>query len=355
MTFEEVLRKGIELGASDFHLSSYDFPAYRVKKKLVVCRELGILEENVILRFLREKGLIEEDFSDVDTSFEFDGYRFRASIFKTRKGTSVVLRKLPKSIPDLENLNLPAKFIEHLFTDEGKLKVHSGLILITGETNSGKSTTLASLLKKTLENNPKVVITLEDPVEYDLYPAARGKAKVYQREVGKDTESFARGLKSALREDPDIVLVGEIRDAETMRTALNASMTGHVVLATLHTNDTVSTIDRIRNMFPDEEQNSILDALSRSLYLIQSQRLYANEKGEIVPIVELLKNTKTVATLIREKKIFRITPLLDEEPEHISWDRCLVSLFNQGKLSYNEAVSLAKDPQFVRERTGDIF
>jgi len=127
-----------------------------------------------------------------------------------------------------------------------------------------------------------------------------------------------------------------------MKTALNASMTGHVVLATLHTNDAASTIDRIKNMFPEEEQTSVLDALSRSLYLIQSQRLYANEKGELVLIVELLKNTQTIATLIREKKIFQIPAVLAEQEEHLPWDNCLISLYNQGKLTMNEALALAK-------------
>ena len=346
---EHLIEKGIELGASDFHFKSFYPPAYRVKKRLVVLED-EFIDDKDLLGFIEEH--IEnkpEDLSDFDTAFEVAGYRFRASIFFTEKTPAMVLRKLPKDIPQLDKLNLPQLFIDYLFDEEGKLKIHKGLILITGETNSGKSTTLASLIKKAIENNPLVVITLEDPIEYKLYPENQNSI-VYQREIGKDTESFARGLKSALREDPDMILVGEIRDVETMKTALNASMTGHIVLATLHTNDAVSTIDRIRNMFPRSEQQSILDGLSRSLYLIQSQRLVPDEDGNIVPIVEIFYNSPQMQALIRDEKINQIHATLKMEKGQLPWDECLVNLVNQGKLSLNTALIYAKNREYLQDR-----
>jgi len=352
MRVEKMLQKAVEMGASDVRIYSYSFPYFRVKKKLIKIGEEIIFPEDIYL-FLKNKGIeVGKGTLDKDCAFEEAGHRWRASVFRGKKGIGMVLRKLPIEIPELESLNLPELFISLIFDEDGNLRRKSGLILITGETNSGKSTTLASVIKKAVVHNSLAVITLEDPIEYPLEElSTETDSSIFQREVGKDTESFARGLKSALREDPDLILVGEIRDAETMRTALNASMTGHLVLSTLHTNDTISTIDRIRNLFPPEEHNAVLDALSRSLFLIQSQMLYRNSEEKLIPVVEVLHCNEVAQQLIREGKIQRIRgEVLFGGNDQLPRDVHLISLYNRGLLSKEEVLFLAANKEFVLDR-----
>jgi twitching motility protein PilT len=298
----QLLLRAYEEEASDLHIS-FGIPAvFRIDGEL---RQLGeqtytsIELERMVGTILPEDKKAEFA-SNGETDFSFalqDLCRFRINAFHQRGEVSIAARLIPTEIPTIEQLGMPAVLYD-------LAKKPQGLILVTGPTGSGKSTTLAAMIDYVNSNDAKHIITLEDPIEY-LHD--HKKSIVNQREIGVDTQSFANGLRAALRQDPDIILVGEMRDFETISTAITAAETGHLVLATLHTSSAATTIDRIIDVFPPHQQSQVRIQLANVLQGIISQRLFVKKEGRgRVAATEILIQTAAVANLIRSEKVHQI-------------------------------------------------
>ena len=293
------------LKISDFHLLEGSNIAYRVLGEIYQHPDSVINWED--LNDLLKKNCTAEEVANFEKSNELDcaiylaDSRFRANFFKTLNGTAAVLRRIVTKIPTMEELNLPPIMYEIV-------EAHKGLVLVTGPTGSGKSTTLAAIIGKINELRSKNIITVEDPVEFIHQDK---KSIVSQREVGKQTSSFARALKSALREDPDVILVGEMRDLETISMALTAAETGHLVLGTLHTSGAPNTINRLIDVFPSGQQGQIRAQIAESLKMIITQRLIKKRDGTgRVAAFEILTCTAPIKNLIREAKIHQIPSVM---------------------------------------------
>jgi twitching motility protein PilT len=242
-----------------------------------------------------------EEVRDVDLAIEVGPYRFRANFFYTSNGLSAVLRKIETEIPSMQQLNLP-------FVMQEVVEKPNGLILVTGPTGSGKSTSLAALIGEINATRKGHIITVEDPIEYIHHSKA---CNVSQREIGRDAQSFASALRASLREDPDIILVGEMRDRETIQLALTAAETGHLVFATLHTSGAPNTINRIIDVFPAEQQSQVRAQLSQSLQMVATQRLFKTADGQgRVAAFEIMVCNHAIRNLIRENKIFQIESIM---------------------------------------------
>jgi twitching motility protein PilT len=303
---DEHLQRAVELGASDLHLAA-DSPVYaRVLGKLnpVSPEKLSPEQtEAIITEFLGpELNAKLRETLELDTSHTLpSGDRFRVNAFLERKGWSLVARHFSSHIRSVEELGLPP--ILNRFADS-----HAGLILITGPGRSGKSTTAAALIDHINSHRDDHIITIEDPIEY-LHP--RKRCLVNQRSVGPHTDSFAAALRGALREDPDIIVVGELRDTETMTLALTAAETGHLVIGTLNTNSAAATISRVVNLFPAAERAQAITSLAESLVGIISQRLLPNADGkDLVPAFEVLANTTAVANVIVSQEFHKLGSIL---------------------------------------------
>jgi twitching motility protein PilT len=293
----DLLHAAVDSGASDILLAAGAPPMFRIAGELQAADMLAAMTpkslEQVCRQILSEKQVTQlEKERDVDFSVSIPSLgRFRFNIHMQRGSYAAAIRFIPPEVPSLENLDLPPAVTE--FT-----RLEQGLVLVTGQTGSGKTTTLAALVNHINQRDAKHIITLEDPVEYQ-YTHAR--ALVEQREIGADCPSFASGLKHVLRQDPDVILVGELRDLETIRTALQAAETGHLVFATLHTSTAAGTIDRIVEVFPAEEQGQIRTHLAECLQGVVTQRLLpAAEPGQRVVAAEILVVNRAVQTSIRE-------------------------------------------------------
>lgn len=303
---DQHLQKAVDLHASDLHLSA-DAPIYaRVLGRLTPVSEqrLSPLEtESIISEFLSpELNAKLRETLEIDTSYTLpSGDRFRLNVFMERKGWSLVARHFGSHIANVEELGLPS--ILNRFADSNQ-----GLILITGPGRSGKSTTAAALVDYINAHRDDHIITIEDPIEF-LHK--RKRCLVNQRAVGPHTDSFAAALRGALREDPDIIMVGEMRDTETMALALSASETGHLVIGTLHTNSAAATISRVVNLFPSAERAQAATSLSESLVGIISQRLIPAATGkELVPAFEVLVNTLAVANVIVSSEYHKLSSII---------------------------------------------
>ncbi len=297
----ELFKMMVEKGASDLHLAAGSSPLLRLDGEMT---QTGLPElsnedcQNLIFEILNEKQkrlFIENWELDCSYSLEDVG-RFRVNVFMQRKGMGAVMRVIPTKIKSAEQLGLPPEVMQ-------VINCHKGLICVTGPTGSGKSTTLAALIDHINRNENAHILTIEDPIEF---VHSNIKSLVNQREVGGHTKSFANALKAALREDPDIILVGEMRDLETIQLALTAAETGHLVFGTLHTNNAHKTIDRIIDVFPQEQQAQVRVMLSESLRGVIAQALLPKVGGGRVAAIEILVNTKAVANLIREGKTFQV-------------------------------------------------
>jgi len=274
---------------------------------------------------------------DVDFSYSFENqYRFRGNIYFQMGRLSCSLRLIPNRIKNLEELSLPEIF--HKFTEQKQ-----GFVLVTGPSNQGKSTTLAAMIDEISRNRSEHIITIEDPIEYIF---ADNKCIIDQREVGRDAQSFARALRASLRQDPNVLMVGEMRDLETISIALTASETGHLVFATLHTNSAAETIHRVVDTFPAEQQGQIKLQLSSCLYGIISQRLVPAINGDLVPAYEILFNNSAVANLIRENKVHEIPSVIETSSKDgmISLNKCLAGLVNKNIISMETAISHSNNP-----------
>ena len=307
MNFEEMVRFAVQTGASDIHLASNNYPSYRKDGKVINFKDAPLLDEETVMEYIDEV-LEPADYvnfcntGDMDASYQFENIaRFRVNAFKQRHGATLVMRIIKMNPPRLADLNLPESIAKILNLQEG-------LVLVTGPTGSGKSTTLAALINEINKAEHLHIITIEDPVEYMHTP---DKCIINQREVGEDSETYSSALRAALREDPDIILMGEIRDLESMSIALRAAETGHLVFSTLHTESAAKTIDRLIDMYPVERQKQALSQISTTLKAVVSQRLLprADQKGRIASF-EIMFVNSAIANLIRENKIPQIEQMI---------------------------------------------
>lgn len=339
---KKLLKKAIQENASDLHLSVEHPPVLRITGKLIplIKEEILTPEDSKGLAFSLMNDHQREEFlkkKEIDFSYDFENKaRFRVNVFFQRGAVSVSLRSIPKKIRTIEELNLPA--VLHQFTTKTQ-----GLVLITGASSQGKSTTLAALIDEINHTSPCHIITIEDPIEYVFKD---DKAIIDQREVYQDTLSFARALRSTFRQDPDVIMVGEMRDLETISIALTAAETGHLIFATLHTNSAAQAIHRIVDVFPAEQQNQIRSQLSSALLGIVSQRLIPRLKGGFIPACEVMICTPAVANLIRENKIHEIPAIIEtsRKANMISFNRSLADLVRKGEISLQDALSYSLSP-----------
>ena len=308
---DELLRIGHAKGASDVHLVAGSAPIYRINGQLIPTDE-GRLMPNDTYEMAKsiltdELWEVLENKREVDLSYGIENIsRFRVNIFYQRSSVSIAFRVIPRDIPSIETLGIPT------ILQEVVQRPH-GLFLVTGPTGSGKSTSLASMIDFMNQTMNKHIITLEDPIEY-LH--SHKQSIIVQREIGFDTLSFANGLRASLRQDPDVILVGELRDLETIQTAITAAETGHLVMGTLHTQDTAGTIDRIIDVFPAHQRNQTRTMLANVLLGVMSQRLFRRTdlSGRVVA-TEVLINNPAIANLIRTEKMHQIPNVLQTSRE----------------------------------------
>ncbi|MBC7753749.1 MAG: type IV pilus twitching motility protein PilT [Moraxellaceae bacterium] len=341
-TIDDLFRLMVEQKASDLHVTSGAPPYLRIHGEMspVNYRQLTNQDvQNLIFEILTEKqkkAFIEK--WELDFAYVLEGVgRFRCNIFMQRKGLGAVFRTIPEKIKTAQELNLPQTIIDMVDADRG-------LILVTGPTGSGKSTTLAAMIHHINATRECHILTVEDPIEF-VHPNL--KSLVNQREVGSHTKTFANALKAALREDPDIILVGELRDHETISLALTAAETGHLVFGTLHTNSAVKTMDRIIDVFPGEQQSQIRTMLAESLRGIVAQSLFtrADKMGRVAAF-EILKGTKAVSNLIREGKNHQIPSIMQTSAAMgmILFEKYLEDLLRKGLVTAADVKSfLGKD------------
>ncbi len=338
MNLEQMLSEMVNNDASDLHLTVGSPPKIRINGNLSNLNEEKLIPDTlskVLKDYLNdERLLLLSNGKDVDFSIGIKGVsRFRVNLFKQRGNIAATFRKLPYSIPNLDSLGFPES-ISNLTLNK------KGLILITGGTGSGKSTTMAALIKKISNENSSHIITIEDPIEY-LYE--HSNSLINQREVGSDTKSFSDSLKSVLRQDPDVVSIGELRDVDSMNAALTIAETGHLVLGTLHTNNASGTINRLVNAFPSDKQSIIRTTLSLNLLGIISQQLIPNKNNGRSLALEVLINTSSIKSLIRENNIHQIDNyiLSGQKDGMIRMDDSILKLYNDGLISKEEALNYA--------------
>jgi twitching motility protein PilT len=342
---DHVLGAARQLGASDVHLKAGLPPVFRIKGDLRTLRDTPPLTAEVIGTFAvnlmsdKQRETFDKHH-DADLSYGTpDGVRYRVNVFKQRGQTGMVLRIIPPEVPGFEKLNLPPVV--------GELcKEERGLILVTGITGSGKSTTLAAMIDQINRTNASHIVTVEDPIEF-MHKDRR--SVVNQREIGFDCDSFAKALRAALRQDPDVILVGEMRDEETIETALHAAETGHLVMSTLHTLDAVETVNRVIGMFPPHQQMQIRLALSSVLKGIISQRLVPRADGKgMVPAVEILVHTTRTRELMEDPK--RTREIRDAIANGrnpygmMTFDQCLADLVQRRLITYEIALASSTTP-----------
>ena len=352
MNIFKLLEIGVELGASDIHITVDSPPIARVKGSFIKLREENLSKEDTF-EMAKEitgpkKFKILEEHGEVDLSVSIKtGDRFRVNAYKQKGNYAIAIRTITSQIPTFKTLGLPdvvASFAEK----------HKGLVLVTGPTGSGKSTTLASLIDIINSTQERHIITLEDPIEYVHH---HKKGIVNQREIGNDTDSFNAALRAALRQDPDVILVGEMRDPETVSIALTAAETGHLVFSTLHTVGSAKTIDRIVDMFPAEQQQQIRTQLSTVCEGVISQQLIKTTDGRNrVAALEVMVTTPAIRNLIRENKTYQIQNIIQTSSKigMQSMDQELVNLFRQGKIAKESVLSRCTDFEYTSRLVGGI-
>ncbi len=342
VSLRELLEQMVQMGASDLHLTAGSPPVVRVDGKLQRLQYDMLTSEEtkkVAYSMLNEKQKLKfEQNWELDFSFGIESMsRFRANVFMQRGNAAVALRQIPYEIKTFEELDLPK-----VIADFSRLP--RGLVLVTGPTGSGKSTSLASVIDKINKERPVHIITVEDPIEY-LH--RHQTALINQREVYSDTPSFASALKYALREDPDVVLVGEMRDLETIQAALSISETGHLAFATLHTNSCAETINRIVDVFPTNQQEQIRVSLSFCLQAVVSQVLIPKIGGGRALAMEIMVATPAIRAIIRDDKIHQLYSMVQSGQKFgmKTMNQSLAELYQSGKISLNDAMAFSQNPQ----------
>ncbi len=344
----ELLQLVVDEGASDIHLAVGSSPVLRIHggmnpldTDLLTPADTERLMKAITSEENQEK-LRREGGTDFGFAFE-DQARFRVSIFRQKGVIGLVLRTIPNELLTLEEIGLPAAIKDILFRPRG-------LVLVTGPTGSGKSTTLASMIDIINQQRDCHVITVEDPIEF--YHEHK-KSVITQREVGTDVPSFSEALRRALRQDPDVVLVGEMRDLETISAAITAAETGHLVFGTLHTTGAAETVDRIVDAFPTNQQEQVRSQLAGGLICVLSQVLLPRiDKPGRIAAFEIMLRTQSIAALIRDNKTFRITSDIQTGTKYgmNTLDTHLTSLYQAGKISYGEMITKTKDPESVIQK-----
>lgn len=342
----------VETGASDMHLTVGAPPILRISGHLTPIEYADMTEE--VLRALLYEILTERQIEEFEKNWDLDfAYsapniaRFRCNIYVSRMGVAAAFRMIPFEMPRLEDLGAPPIFKE--LCDR-----KSGLVLITGPTGSGKSTTMAAMINYINESRAEHIITLEDPLEF-IHETKNGV--ISQREIGTHCKSFAQGLRSSLREDPDVVLVGEMRDLETIQLAITAAETGHLVFGTLHTRSAAKTVDRIIDVFPTDRQEQIRAMLAESLQGVISQALLRRADGlGRVGAFEILTFTQGVASLIRERKTHQILSVMQTGKKEgmQTMDQHLVQLVEQKLIAQSEAEKYAENPNLFTRRSAAV-
>ena len=340
-TLNELLKEMVDNNASDLHLSVGSQPRIRKNGELIQLEKEKLSPQSlkdIIKEHLTEERInLLKNGEEIDFSIGLPGVsRFRVNFFKQRGNIVAAFRRLPYTIPETETLGLPQVILD-------LTKSKKGLILITGSTGSGKSTTMAALIQKISKESNSHIITIEDPIEY-LYD--HSQSLVNQREVGIDTVSFNSGLKSVLRQDPDVVAIGELRDVESMQAALTIAETGHLVFGTLHTNNASGTITRLVDAFPPDKQDIIRTNLSMSLLAIISQQLIPNNNDSLSLALEILINNQSIKALIRENNIHQIDNyiLSGSKDGMVRMDNSIISLFQNNIISKDHALNYAINP-----------
>jgi len=343
---QELLELTVKEQASDLHLSFGHPPVLRISGRLVPLVKKRPLTEDLIrelatsLMTEEQKTRLEQE-REIDFSYNMDDKsRFRINVFYQQGVLSVALRLIPNRIKTLEELNLPP--VLHKFAT-----AHQGFVLITGPSSHGKSTTLAALIDEINHTRADHIITIEDPIEYVFED---DKAIIDQREVYQDTQSFKKALRATFRQDPDCIMVGEMRDAETIATAITAAETGHLVFATLHTNSASQTIHRIVDSFPPAQQVQVRAQLSGSLLGVVSQRLIPRVQGGLVPAAEIMMSNPAVANLIRENKIHELPLVIETSAEigMISLNRALTNLVRSKTITLENALAYSLNPSELK-------
>ena len=347
ISIEQLVEKAALDGASDIHLIRALPPKYRLDGQLQDMAEEPVTEEECFsyARALAGERYPEfEEEGELDAAGSFAGTRCRIHVFRQQGTPSVALRLLKDRIPALETLGLPPAAMP--LTD-----LHKGIVLVTGETGSGKSTTLAALLDRINHTRRDHIVTLEDPVEYIYTP---DRCAINQREIGRDTKSFASGLRASLREDPNVILIGEMRDRDTIETAITAAETGHLVFGTLHTGSAADAVDRIVQVFPEGLQTQIRLQLSMCLQAVITQQLLPKRGGGRVLACEFMVVTDAVRNLIRSGSTPQIANAISTSVElgGQTMDQALARLLKFGDISRSTALRFAKDPEHVKKLAG---
>ncbi|MCC6245232.1 MAG: type IV pilus twitching motility protein PilT [Gemmatimonadaceae bacterium] len=343
MAIERIISAAVDRGASDVHIKAGDVVRARIDGRLVALTKQALSAEQTRAIALHLMGNDADraridTLQDLDASWDAPGVgRFRVNILRQRASHSIVMRVIPENVPTFASLRLPPVLDRIAHTERG-------MILVTGVTGSGKSSTMAALVNAINASYEKHILTLENPIEFIHKDV---KSSVTQREVGIDTESFRMGLRAALRQDPDVILIGEMRDTETIDTAMKAAETGHLLISTLHTPDAQSTIMRIVAMFPPDEQNIVRIRLSESLHAVVSQRLLprANGQGRAVA-AEVMVVTPTIRDLIAENRIPEIRDYIADGAQYgmQTFDQHLAELVTSGEVTFETAMAASTRP-----------
>ena len=339
----ELIARALSDGASDIHLSAGHYPIFRISGNMLPLMNLFVLSPEDTMGILSE--LISPEFKErflsnkeIDFSYEFFGKgRFRGNAFYQKGAVGIALRSIPTQVKTIGELNLPP--ILEIFT-----RKKQGFFLVVGPVGQGKSTTLASMVELINRERAEHIVTIEDPIEY-LFRSE--KSIIDQREVGIDTQSFKAGLQAAFRQDVDVIMIGEMRDPDTISTAVTAAETGHLVLSTLHTNNASQTIDRIIDSFPGDQQSQIRVQLAGSLVGIFSQRLIPRISGGLIPAYELLINNNAVSSLIREGRTHEVDIVIETGMKDgmIDMNRSLAELVRKGEITPDDALLYSFNPK----------
>jgi twitching motility protein PilT len=351
LTMEELMRKAIELGASDLHVSAGESPIFRIDGRLVRAEFPPLKKDDtqaMLFAILNndQRRKLEQDW-ELDFSYGLSGLgRFRVNIYKTRGTYAAALRTITSNVPSFDSLNLPPVIKE-------LAKKPRGMVLVTGATGSGKSTTLAAMIDWINENRAEHILTIEDPIEF-IHQSK--KSVVHQRELNQDTRSFSNALRSALREDPDVILVGEMRDLETISLAITAAETGHLVMGTLHTSSAIQTVDRIVDVFPPEQQQQVRVQLSNGLIAVLSQALVpklneVKQKQGRVLAQEIMVVTPALANMIREGKTAQMYSSIQTGTElgMQTLEMALRDLYQKGQITYEDALQKTSRPDDLKK------
>ena len=355
VAMDDLLQIMVDEAGSDLHLRVGVPPVIRLHGRLVQLDMPSLTPDDTesLMKAITSESHIQKvrEFGGTDFGFAFgDQARFRVSVFREKGQHGLVLRQIPNKLLTLDQIGLPPSIKDLLFRPRG-------LILVTGPTGSGKTTTLASMINVINQECDHHIITVEDPIEY-YHP--HKKSIVTQREIGVDVPTFAEALRRALRQDPDVMLVGEMRDLPTMEAAITAAETGHLVFATLHTTGAARTVDRIVDAFPTDQQEQIRTQLASSILAVVSQLLMVKAEGKgRVACFEIMISTPSIQALIRDNKTFRITSDIQTGAKYgmQTLDSSLMTLYERGMITYGDLITKAQDPQAIvtklqEEQTG---